>query len=101
MLFRVVERKWWYFLASALLIVPGVIFLSIGGLRPGIEFKGGSLLDIGFQTAPATTEIHDFFSGLGHPQAGVQGAAGERVGVRTVAMLPHRQGQGAKALPGP
>jgi len=44
-LFKVVERKWWYFLASALLIVPGVIFLSIGGLRPGIEFKGGSLLE--------------------------------------------------------
>ena len=25
MLFRVVERKWWYFLASALIIVPGTI----------------------------------------------------------------------------
>ncbi|TMF64548.1 MAG: protein translocase subunit SecF [Chloroflexi bacterium] len=98
MLFKVVERKWWYFLASALLIVPGVIFLSIGGLRPGIEFKGGSLLDIGFQTAPATTEVHDFFSGLGHPEAVVQGAAGERVDVRTVEMLPDEQAKVQKAL---
>ena len=38
MLFRFVERKWWYFLLSALLIVPGVFFLAIGGLKPGIEF---------------------------------------------------------------
>src|SRR3989442_23737 len=98
MLFKVVERKWWYFLASALLIVPGVIFLSIGGLRPGIEFKGGSLLDIGFQTAPATTEVHDFFSGLGHPEAVVQGAAGGGVGVRTVGMLPDEQAKVQKAL---
>ena len=37
MLFHIVERKWWYFLFSALLIVPGVIFLGIGGLRPGLH----------------------------------------------------------------
>src|SRR3989442_12334766 len=98
MLFRVVERKWWYFLASALLIVPGVIFLSIGGLRPGIEFKGGSLLDIGFQTAPATTEVHDFFSGLGHPEAVRQGAAGERVVARTVEKVPDGEPKVHKAL---
>ncbi len=98
MLFRVVERKWWYFLLSALLIVPGVIFLGLGGLKPGIEFKGGSLLDIGFVTAPATTEIHDLFASLGHPEAVVQGAAGERVDVRTVEMLPDEQGKVQKAL---
>src|SRR6267143_1877911 len=52
MLFHFVERKWWYFLFSALLIVPGVFFLAIGGLRPGIEFKGGTLLEIQFATRP-------------------------------------------------
>ena len=50
MLFHFVERKWWYFLFSALLIVPGVFFLAIGGLRPGIEFKGGTLLEVTFAT---------------------------------------------------
>jgi preprotein translocase subunit SecF len=49
-LFHVVERKWWYFLFSALLIVPGVFFLAIGGLHPGIEFKGGTLLELSFDT---------------------------------------------------
>ena len=98
MLFKFVEHKWWYFLLSALLIVPGVIFLGLGGLKPGIEFKGGSLLDIGFATAPPTTEIHDLFASLGHPEAVVQGAAGERVDVRTVEMLPDEQGKVQKAL---
>jgi preprotein translocase subunit SecF len=88
MLFHVVERKWWYFLLSGLLIVPGVFFLAIGGLKPGIEFKGGSLLDIGFQTPPAATELHDEFSSLGHPEATVQGTAGNRMSVRTVEMKP-------------
>jgi preprotein translocase subunit SecF len=89
MLFRFVERKWWYFLFSALLIVPGVFFLAIGGLKPGIEFKGGTLLDITFVgEPPSSTELHDFFRGLGHDEAQVQGAAGGRMEVRTVEMKP-------------
>ena len=88
MLFRFVEHKWWYFLFSALLIVPGLFFLAIGGLKPGIEFKGGTLLDLGFQTPPAATDVHDFMAGLGHPEAQVQGTAGNRVAVRTIEMKP-------------
>ncbi len=34
---RFVERKWWYFGFSGLLIIPGLIFLLLGGLKPGIE----------------------------------------------------------------
>jgi preprotein translocase subunit SecF len=98
MLFRFVERKWWYFLFSALLIVPGVVFLALGGLKPGIEFKGGSLLDIGFVSAPPTTEVHDVFGALGHPEAVVQRAAGDRVDVRTTEMLPDEQAKVQKAL---
>ena len=49
---HVVERKWWYFGLSGLLIVPGLIFLLMGGLKPGIEFKGGTLLDVTFAGNP-------------------------------------------------
>jgi preprotein translocase subunit SecF len=86
MLYRIVEQKWWYFLVSGLLIVPGVIFLALGGLKPGIEFKGGTLLDIGFQTPPDATELHDVMADLGHSEAQVQGTAGNRVSIRTVEM---------------
>ena len=88
MLFHFVERKWWYFLFSALLIVPGVFFLAIGGLRPGIEFKGGTLLEISFATRPEDTAVQSFFSAHGHAEATVQGVAGGGVEVRTTEMLP-------------
>jgi preprotein translocase subunit SecF len=87
MLFHFVERKWWYFLFSALLIVPGVIFLALGGLRPGIEFKGGTLLEITFATRPDDTLVKDYFSSHGHDEATVQGVTGG-VEVRTTEMLP-------------
>jgi preprotein translocase subunit SecF len=92
MLFHFVERKWWYFLFSALLIVPGVFFLAIGGLKPGIEFKGGTLLDITFVTRPDDTQLKTFFSSHGHAEATIQGVAGGGVEVRTTEMLPTELG---------
>ena len=86
MLFRFVERKFWYFALSALLIVPGVFFLAIGGLKLGIEFKGGTLLDLRFGSPPAASELHDVFAGLGHPEAVIQGAEGGRMQVRTLTL---------------
>ena len=88
MLFHFVERKWWYFLFSALLIVPGVFFLAIGGLRPGIEFKGGTLLELSFATRPADADLKQFFTAHGHDEATIQGVAGGGVEVRTTEMLP-------------
>ena len=86
MLFRFVERKVWYFVLSAVLILPGVFFLAIGGLKLGIEFKGGTLLDLRFASPPAATELHDVFVGLGHPEAVVQAAEGGRLEVRTLTL---------------
>jgi preprotein translocase subunit SecF len=88
MLFRFVERKQWYFLLSGLLIVPGVIFLALGGLKLGIEFKGGTLLDARFDSPPAAAAVHDVMASVGHPEAVVQGAEGGRVQIRTVEMQP-------------
>jgi len=85
---HVVERKWWYFALSGLLIVPGLIFLALGGLKPGIEFKGGTLLDAQFQTQPAVASVTEFMTTLGHREAIVQNAEGGRTEIRTFEMKP-------------
>jgi preprotein translocase subunit SecF len=87
-LFRFVERKWLYFALSGLLIVPGVVFLLLGGLRLGIEFRGGTLLDARFDPVPATTAVHDVMISLGHGEAVIQGAEGGRLLIRTREMQP-------------
>ncbi len=88
MLPRIVERKWWYFALSAALIVPGLVFMLLGGLRLGIEFQGGTLLDIRFSGEPPVAEVRDVLAANGHPEAVVQGAEGSRVIVRTIEMKP-------------
>jgi preprotein translocase subunit SecF len=44
--FSVTSKKWLWFIISILLIGPGIIFLSLGGLKPGIDFTGGSQLEL-------------------------------------------------------
>ena len=88
MLPRIVERKWWYFLLSGALIVPGVIFILLGGLKLGIEFSSGTLIDIRFRSATPVAEVREVLVANGHDEAVVQGAEGDRVLVRTREMKP-------------
>ena len=94
----VVERKWWYFLLSGLLIVPGVIFLALGGLKPGIEFRGGTLLELRFGQPPAVSDVRDAMAALDRPEAVVQVAEGGRIEVRTFEMKPDDIVKAEKAL---
>jgi preprotein translocase subunit SecF len=87
-LFKIVERKWLYFALSGLLIVPGLVFLLLGGLKLGIEFRGGTLLDARFDPVPSTTAVHDVMTSLGHGEAVIQGAEGGRLLIRTSEMQP-------------
>ena len=40
------KYRYVYLLISALIIVPGVIFMLLGGLKPGIDFTGGTELTV-------------------------------------------------------
>ena len=93
-----VERKWLYFTLSGLLIVPGLIFLALGGLRPGIEFKGGTLLDARFDSPPPVSAVHDVMTGLGRGEAIIQAAEGGRVEIRTFEMSPDEIAGTTRAL---
>ncbi len=44
-------KKWWFFALSLLVIIPGLVSLVLYGLRLGIDFTGGTLLEYKFNTA--------------------------------------------------
>ena len=94
----VVERKWIYFLLSGILIVPGVIFLALGGLKPGIEFRGGTLLDVRPANAATVEQVREVMASLGRGEAVVQAAEGGRIEVRTFEMKPDEITATTKAL---
>ncbi len=80
----IVGKRGWYFLFSALIIIPGILSMVLppgwstlnSGLKPGIDFTSGSVFNVTFTQDVDQQEILDRMSALGHPDALVQ-----RVGV--------------------
>ncbi len=57
-----VKRRYLFFLASALVILPGVISLLLpGGIHPGIDFTSGSILTLRFSRPVETGELREAF----------------------------------------
>ena len=55
-----VGKRNWFFLISLLVIAPGIVFLLIApGLRPGIDFTGGSTTAIEFQADSIVQKLEE------------------------------------------
>lgn len=46
---KIMKYKLWFFIFSTLIILPGLYFIAIGGLKLGIDFTGGVLLEYKFE----------------------------------------------------
>lgn len=46
---NLMSKKWWFFIFSGILILPGIISLFSYGLRLGVDFTGGALLEYKFE----------------------------------------------------
>ncbi|HEU5090883.1 MAG TPA: protein translocase subunit SecF [Roseiflexaceae bacterium] len=72
----IVKHRYWWFLISLLVIVPGAISLAMYGLRLGIDFSGGALWDVQFsERQPGqvdTDTVAAIFSEQGFPDPRVQ-----------------------------
>ena len=81
-----VGKRFWFFLISLLVITPGVIFLIIAtGLRPGIDFTGGSSMTLQFQESSSVTqqEMRQALSNHGYSESTVQNLGNNSFFVRT------------------
>ncbi|MDD4237969.1 MAG: protein translocase subunit SecF [Desulfotomaculaceae bacterium] len=67
-------RKIWYVI-SLLIILPGLISLFSQGLNKGIDFSGGSLLDVKFNQATSVEQIRDVLQGFDLAGASIQSSS--------------------------
>lgn len=75
------HRQAWYGLSIALCVLS-VLALIVWGLRPGIDFTGGSLLEVSLDPVPTQSAVHDALATAGHSEAVVQ-LSQESVLIRT------------------
>lgn len=65
MILDIVGKKYWFFIFSLLLIIPGLISLLLFGLKLGIDFSGGTLLEVRLEKTVSKVEMESAFKGQG------------------------------------
>jgi preprotein translocase subunit SecF len=63
---------WLYFLISGLIIIPGLISLARNGLKPAIDFSGGTLFEIKFNKSTTQTDLENLTRKQGLVLASIQ-----------------------------
>jgi preprotein translocase subunit SecF len=81
-----VGKRFWFFIISLLVIAPGVVFLiSTPGLKPGIDFTGGSSMTLQFPEGSSLDQqdLRDVLAEDGYTESTVQNMGGDSFFVRT------------------
>lgn len=63
--FNIVKKRYLWFALSLLIIIPGMISLFVQGLNLGIDFTGGSMLEIPFSKPVTQTAITETLKSVG------------------------------------
>ncbi|MDQ6682158.1 MAG: protein translocase subunit SecF [Chloroflexota bacterium] len=91
-MYDIVGKKRWYFLFSAILTVPGLVFILLGGLKPSVDFTGGTVWQVRYASNPSPAAVRATLVSLGHPEATVRSLPDSYLEIRTapVDLLPSR-----------
>ena len=68
-MYDIVGKRNLWFAISALLTIPGLIFIFLGGLKPSIDFTGGTEWEVRYADAPTAAEMTATLDELGYPDA--------------------------------
>ena len=62
----ILGKRYYFFALSLLLILPGLVIVAVQGLPLSIDFKGGSALEVAFQSGkvPSSEQIMTLYNGL-------------------------------------
>ena len=64
-MFRIIQRRKIYFVISSILVVASIVLLSVWGLKLGIDFTGGSLLEVEYKNnRPVSSEVQEALADL-------------------------------------
>jgi preprotein translocase subunit SecF len=93
-MFNIVEKRHWYFVLSALIIIPGLVamiysIITFGApVKLSIDFTGGTLLELRIEETVQPAEVRQVLSDTGFPGSTVTTTADDTVLVRTKPMDP-------------
>lgn len=103
---NITKNRYWYFLISLLVIIPGFVFMGMnwvktkeGPLPLGIDFRGGSLLEVQFEGAlPASTEITTLYKDFSTEAKSIEDPIVQPLGTNSYAIRSKTMSDETKGL---
>src|SRR6187549_600209 len=89
-MYDIVGKRNWFFAISAILTIPGLIFILMGGLKPSIDFTGGTEWEVRYAQEPSAAEMTAALEDLGYENVVVTELPGGYLRIRTepIDLLP-------------
>ncbi len=86
----IVGKRRWYFAFSALITIPGLVFIILGGLKPSVDFTGGTVWQVRYAEDPQPAEVQAVLVELGYADATVRRLPDGYLEIRTepIGLLP-------------
>ena len=69
-----VGKRNWFFLISAILIIPGILSLAIFGLKPGVDFSSGTVMTLHLDKEVDLSQLRQNLNEIGYDRAVIQPA---------------------------
>lgn len=91
---QIIQRRFISYIISGLIVVAGISALSMWGLRFGLDYTGGSLMEVSFaESKPDAVEIEKLFQAENLAPVSVQPAIGNSVILkfRTIDEVKHQE----------
>lgn len=77
--FDIIGRRYWWFLLSFLVLLPGFISMAVQGFNLGIDFTGGTILDLKFARPVTVVEVRDVLKNYQMENSTIQLALSDNV----------------------
>lgn len=69
---NIVGKRNWFFLISAIIIVPGIISLIVFGFKWGVEFEPGATMTLRFEKEISQDQLRQELTNVGYAEAVIQ-----------------------------
>jgi len=69
---NLVGKRSWFFFISALLLIASIASVAIFGLKPGLDFTGGTSLTLEFNSTVQQSQLRQTMANLGYSEATIQ-----------------------------
>ncbi|WP_407307924.1 protein translocase subunit SecF [Desulfosporosinus sp. SB140] len=96
--FNIVKKRYWWFALSLLVIIPGIISLFMHGLNLGIDFKGGTMIEMTFKKPVTQSAVTDTLQSVGLKGEVQLSNGNASVLIRTDALQPDQRNNLMTAL---